>query len=540
MVDYRVMGFVVVLYTLVVAYLAWYGYRRTRVAEDYLVAGRKVHPAIMALDYGSTFISTSAIVGFGGAAALFGLGLLWLTVLNILVGIFIAYVLFGKRVRRMGMNLGALTYPEFLARRYQSRFIQIFVGIVIFLFMPLYAGVVIIGGARFFEVALNIDYNIALLIIAIVVVIWVVYGGLIAISYTNALNGAIMLFSMVLLLFSTYAILGGFTTAHEKLAGFADVAIKAFHESGKLPGHTGWHAMPEFASVTWWILVSTLILGVGIGVLAQPQLAIRFMTVESTKSLNRAVGTGAFFVFMMTGTAFIVGSLSNVFFLEKYGKPAIAVAGGNIDKIIPTFIDAFMPEWFVALFMITLIAAAMSTVGSLIFTIGSSLGRDVYEQGIKLGAGGESTVHITRIAVIIGVFISLVLAYILPGSIIARGTAIFFALMAESTLPAFTGALFWKRATKAGAISSMLVGFFGALFYLTFIHASEAKPLGISQALFGKPTIVGLPWTVIDPLVVVLPISAAIFVVVSLMTSPPPEEHVKRCFEGVVSKEAVK
>jgi SSS family solute:Na+ symporter len=536
------MGLVVALYTLVVAYLAWYGYRRTRAAEDYLVAGRKVHPVIMALDYGSTFISTSAIVGFGGAAALFGMGLLWLTVLNILVGIFIAYVVFGKRVRRMGMNMGALTYPEFLARRYQSRFIQIFVGVMIFLFMPLYAGVVIIGGARFFEVALNVDYNIALLIISVVVVIWVVYGGLIAISYTNALNGAIMLFSMLLLLFSTYAVLGGFTAAHEKLAGFADVAVKAFHESGKLPGHTGWHTIPEFASVTWWILVSTLILGVGIGVLAQPQLTIRFMTVESTKSLNRAVGTGAFFVFMMTGTAFIVGTLSNVFFLEKYGKPAIAVAGGNIDKIIPTFINAFMPEWFVALFMIALIAAAMSTVGSLIFTIGSSLGRDVYEQGIRQGAGGESTVstvNITRMAVVVGVAVSLILAYILPGSIIARGTAIFFALMAESTLPAFAGALFWRGATKAGAISSMLVGFFGALFYLTFIHASEAKPLGISQALLGKPTLVGLPWTVIDPLVVVLPISVAVFVVVSLMTSPPPEEHVKRCFEGVMPKEAV-
>ncbi len=540
MVDYRVMGLVVALYTLVVAYLAWYGYRRTRAAEDYLVAGRRVHPAIMALDYGSTFISTSAIVGFGGAAALFGMGLLWLTVLNILVGIFIAYVVFGKRVRRMGMNMGALTYPEFLARRYQSRFIQVFVGLIIFLFMPLYAGVVIIGGARFFEVALNIDYNIALLIISVVVVIWVVYGGLIAISYTNALNGAIMLFSMIVLLFSTYAVLGGFTTAHEKLAGFADVAVKVFSESGKLPGHTGWHAMPEFASVTWWILVSTLILGVGVGVLAQPQLAIRFMTVESTRSLNRAVGTGAFFVFMMTGTAFIVGSLSNVFFLERFGKPAIAVAGGNIDKIIPTFIDAFMPEWFVALFMIALIAAAMSTVGSLIFTIGSSLGRDVYEQGIRQGAGKERTVSITRIAVVIGVAISLILAYILPGSIIARGTAIFFALMAESTLPAFAGALFWKRATKAGAISSMLVGFFGALFYLTFIHASEAKPLGISQALFGKPTLAGLPWTVVDPLVVVLPVSAAVFIIVSLITTPLPEEHVEKCFEGVVSKEAVK
>ena len=86
----------------------------------------------MALSYGATFISTAAIVGFGGTAGIYGMGLLWLTFLNILVGIFIAFVFFGKRTRKMGHNLGALTFPEFLSKRFDSRFIQYFSGIVIF------------------------------------------------------------------------------------------------------------------------------------------------------------------------------------------------------------------------------------------------------------------------------------------------------------------------------------------------------------------------------------------------------------------------
>jgi len=92
----------------------------------------------------------------------YGMGLLWLTFLNILVGIFIAFVFFGKRTRKIGHNLGALTFPEFLSKRFNSRFIQWFSGAVIFFGMPLYAAVVLIGMARFVETTVSLDYNIAL------------------------------------------------------------------------------------------------------------------------------------------------------------------------------------------------------------------------------------------------------------------------------------------------------------------------------------------------------------------------------------------
>jgi SSS family solute:Na+ symporter len=109
-----------------------------------MVAGRATHPFIMALSYGATFISTAAIVGFGGVAGVYGLGLLWLPFMNIIVGIFIAFVFFGKRTRKIGHNLKALTFPEFLSRRFNSKFIQYFSGAVIFLGMPLYASVFLI------------------------------------------------------------------------------------------------------------------------------------------------------------------------------------------------------------------------------------------------------------------------------------------------------------------------------------------------------------------------------------------------------------
>ncbi|HON08627.1 MAG TPA: sodium:solute symporter family protein, partial [Verrucomicrobiota bacterium] len=111
----------VLVYLGATAYLGWMGFKGTKNATDYLLAGRKAHPVVMALSYGGTFISTSAIVGFGGVAGLFGMSLLWLVFLNIFVGIFIAFVFLGGPTRRLGHRLEAHTFPELLGRRYQSK-----------------------------------------------------------------------------------------------------------------------------------------------------------------------------------------------------------------------------------------------------------------------------------------------------------------------------------------------------------------------------------------------------------------------------------
>ncbi|ABE51398.1 sodium/solute symporter [Methanococcoides burtonii DSM 6242] len=159
-VNTSTLGIFVLVYLLAVFYCGWLAYKRTKDVEDYMLAGRKVNPYILALSYGAAFISTAAIIGFGGVTGTLGLGTLWLVFMNIFVGIFIAFVVFGARTRRIGLNLGAVTFPELIGRRFQSRFIQGYSGALIALFMPLYAGIVLIGGARFMETALCMS-NIA-------------------------------------------------------------------------------------------------------------------------------------------------------------------------------------------------------------------------------------------------------------------------------------------------------------------------------------------------------------------------------------------
>lgn len=501
-VDTLTFALVTGAYLLLVIGLGYLGYRRTKGHDDYMVAGRKIHPVVLALSYGATFISTSAIIGFGGVAAQLGMGLMWLTVLCIGVGVLIAFVVFGKRTRRIGQRLNAVTFPDLMGKCYGSPFMQTFTGLLIVVGMPLYTAAILIGGAQFITSTLLIPYDTALIAFAAVVALYVVVGGLIAVMYTDALQGAIMLIGMTALLVLTYLLLGGVTNAHaalDALSGEVPASLAA-------AGMTGWTSMPEFGSSLWYTLVTTLILGVGIGVLAQPQLAVRFMTVRDSRSINRAVLVGGPFILMMTGVAFTVGPLTNVYFSETQGEIAMqAATAGNIDTIIPLYINAAMPDLFIVVFMLALLAAAMSTLSSLFHTMGTSLGYDIW-QHTRSEKPSMRTIQLATLAMIV---VSVLLAYVMPGSIIARATAMFMGLGAAAFLPAYALALFSDRPSLRGAKYSVVTGAVVWFFWTAFVHIKESAVLGLAEFLFGVESLLPMPWPVIDPLVVALPLSTA-------------------------------
>lgn len=523
------------LYLAVVFYLGYKGWRETRQASDYMLAGRRMNPFVMAMSYGATFISTSAIIGFGGAAGMFGFPLLWLTFLNIFVGIFIAMVFFGKRTRRMGVALDALTFPELLGRRYESRFVQGFAGLVVFLFIPIYAAAVLIGISRMLEVGLGVSYTLSLLVFTGILAFYVITGGLKAVMYTDAFQGSVMFLMMLILVVFTYYTLGGVTEAHQALSDLAPQLPAKLKAGGLL----GWTQGAEPGSPLWLVIYTTIVYGVGIGVLAQPQLAVRFMTVASDRELNRSVLFGGVFILVMTGVAFVVGALSNVVFFNQGGQIAIAAAGGNMDKIIPLYVSDVMPGWFGILFLLAMFAAAMSTLSSQYHVGGTSLGRDFWERGLAMRGGSSLTVN--RLGVAATIIITLVWGLVLPGSVIARATAFFFGLCAAAFLPAYLLGLYWKGMTRAGAIVSMVGGFAVSFFYLLFVHTAEAKAVGLCNLLFGVDSLAMLAapgstaWLLqyTDPNIIALPISLVLAVVVSLATAKNSPEHLARCWRHI-------
>lgn len=608
---------IVLIYLLALAYLGWKGYKETKTASDYLIAGRGTHPFVMALSYGATFISTSAIVGFGGAAGVFGLGLLWLTVLNIFVGIFIAFVFLGRRTRTMGHHLNAHTFPELLGKRYQSKSIQILSGGIV-LTMIIYAAVVLIGAGRYVQQTFQMNYHIALFVLALIMLVYVMAGGLKGVMYTDALQGAIMFIGMVLLIVFTFGKIGGVKASHEKLADVYEQAKNAnpvvliqeiagekgltlseaqagslagqfgkimgelkpitdaetkkkkaaellsavslenapanfkekvgplFQKSSAFlaqkgalaglakQGHQGWNKMPVSGSPFWWLLVSTIIMGVGIGVLAQPQLAVRFMTVKSRRELNRAVLIGGVFILMMTGVAFVVGAFTNVWFFEQpetKGQIALTAAGFNKDLIIPIFFNRALPEWFNLVLMLSLLSAAMSTLSSQFHAMGTAISRDILEaSGIIKEESGKKSMMAAKLGVGVMLIITVIVGYLMPEGYIAAGTALFFGLCAASFLPAYIGALYWKKATKKGAMASIITGFAVSLFWLLFVHQFTLANWG------GKSLFSGSQWAMVDPLLVGLPISALVFILVSLKTQAPQKDHVELCFKEITVK----
>ena len=593
---------VIVGYLLTTGYLGWLGYRGTRTAADFLVGGRSAHPIVMAVSYGATFISTSAIVGFGGVAGLFGMSLIWLTFFNIGVGILVAFTVLGEPTRRLGHHLGVHTFPELLGARYQSKGIQVLAGALIFLFMPLYSAAVMTGGAIFAATQFGVDFEVALLIFALVTAAYVIPGGLKAVMYTDTFQGFVMVVAMIYLLWFTYSSLGGVTEAHRALTDLADLVPPPLQAIG----HQGWTAMPAFGwgATTydlWWTVITAIILGVGIGVLAQPQLVVRFMTVRSRRELDRAVPIGAVFILLMVGTPFVAGSLSNAWFVQhgpllsgqvvkeldvtrghalvglmkesspgrwepvisaKTGKPAttpmvvatrepaqdgagaplelvrgrapsITYAKGDSDQIIPIFISTALPRWFGLVFFLALLAAAMSTMSSQFHTIGTAAGRDLYER-LTGKAGNEPSVLVMRVAIVVGLLVAVTISYtVRQDYVIARFTAIFFGLCAASFLPAYIGGLFWRRATRAGALASMLVGLSVSLFWLLLVKAKEASAIGLVQQVTGGKTsiLADFPnWPMVDPIVIALPLSILTLVLVSLITRPVDSGHLRRCF----------
>jgi solute:Na+ symporter, SSS family len=455
--------------------------------------------------------------------------------------------------------------------------------------------------------------------------------------YTDALQGVIMFLGMTVLIIFTYSKIGGLIGGHQTLSDLKDLAPPTLTGIG----HQGWTAMPQFGFGDtkynlWWIVISTITMGVGIGVLAQPQLAVRFMTVKSKRELNRAVGIGGVFILAMTGVAFTTGALSNAYFTlhgplfqgrvlkmvdankkhallqvmkkspsgewadaiketSKDGKtltnyvaavktdgggkwlsvakatnelgvvregvvvPAvldkdqpfltetagpnqlaqgrsisIVYAKGNSDQIIPTYINLAMPKWFGLVFLLTLLAAAMSTLSSQFHTLGTAAGRDVFERLFGGSKSGQSnrTIYIVRVAILLGLVLAVTFGYYARKeqafvSIIARATAIFFGLCAATFLPAFVGGIFSRRMTRAGAIASMLVGFGASTFWLAFIKVPECTVIGLVK----KSLLANAPnWPVVDALFIALPLSLLTAIVVSAFSAKSDPTHLDLCF----------
>lgn len=523
-VDLAVFGTMVVIFVAATLFLGWYGYKNTKNNEEFLLGRSKAGPIIIALSYGSTFLSASAVIGFGGQAAVHGMSLMWLCLLNLFVGLIVAFIIFGGPTRRKGKQLGAATYADLLGKIYHSKGIRAFTAILIIVMMPIYAAAVLKGAVNSMATitGLNEFYDLILILLSLIVAVYVVYGGIIAVMYNDALQAAIMFVGMAVILIVTYSYFGGVTAGNSALVDLWDTnfsAIWAEVGSGTLDGFNGWTNFSTFGSEEWLTVVTTFLLGVGIGALTQPQLAVRFMSARSDRDLNKSLMIGSIFMIVIVGSAYTVGALSNVYFFDMHGTYAydyITSIGLGTDYIIPQFIleifaNMTFGDLFVSLFLLALVCAAISTISALLHTIGAAGGYDLYtlyENKKGRMKGDSQNIKLNRIVIVLVMILTVVYCYLMPSDIIAKATSVFMGITAAALLPAYFHALYSKRPCKKAALISISVGTLAYMFMALFINEGTSVFLPVCEFLTGQSVLFpGSMWADVDPLVVSLPLS---------------------------------
>jgi len=522
MIDMNIFIIMLAIFIAATAFLGWYGYKHTKSNDQFLLGRNKTSPLIIALSYGATFLSASAVVGFGGQSAKYGMIMIWLVVLNLLVGLVVAFLIYGKRTRRIGREVGAFTFSDLLGKRYKSPSVRLLSASIILIGMPIYCAAVLLGGVNFLEATLGINKDLILIGFSVIVALYVTYGGVIAVMYNDALQAAIMFIGMIIILVFTYMTLGG--GANLDLTNLWDSANPAVIGPLADQGMNGWTSAPDFLSQAWLTVITTFMLGVGIGALAQPQLVVRFMSAKDDKTLNKSLIIGSIFMIAIVGSAYTVGALSNVFFTNEQGMIAIEYVK-NVDMIIPTFVNELFAgvafgDIFIVIFVLALLCASISTMSALLHTMGTSAGYDIMSE-VKKKQKKEYTdaksLRVTRICTLLIMIAIVIIAYVMPFNIIAKATSIFMGLTAAALLPAYTHSLYSKNPNLFAAKCSIVVGLLSWAIWGFFINAGIAGILGIPMVI--NDSLLNF----VDPLVISLPLSI-LALIIGLYMRPQKDE----------------
>ncbi len=525
-IDLTIFAVMAVIFGIATAALAYYGYKNTRSSEQYMLGRNKTSPVIIALSYGATFLSASAIIGFGGQAAVHGMSILWLCFLNLFVGVIVAFIVFGPRTRRLGRKLGASTFADLLGKIYKSKGIRGFTAMLIIVMMPIYCAAVLKGAVNSLSVltGLTAYYDILLIALALIVALYVVYGGIIAVMYNDALQAGIMFVGMIVILIFTYLMFGGVGSANAQLSNLWDAGI--IDQIGVLEGARGWTNFSEFGTPEWMLVVTTFLMGVGIGSLTQPQLVVRFMSARDDKTLYKSMVIGSIFMFVVVGAAYTIGPLSNIYFADEHlmgSYEYIRSMGLGTDFIIPQFLSEIFSSvtfgnLFLSLFLLALLSASISTLSALMHTIGVAGGYDMFTlaKNRKLKEEKDSqSIRINRIFTMFVLVAVVVICYVMPNDIIAKATSVFMGMTAAALLPTYTHGLYSKKPNAFAAKISMALGTVTYLIWALFMNAGTATFLPICKLITGSNVL--FPGSVvsgIDAVIIALPISIIAMVIV--------------------------
>ena len=473
--------------------------------SGFVLGGRSVGPWLTAFAYGTSYFSAVVFVGYAGQFGWkYGIAATWAGLGNAFIGSLLAWVVLGRRTRVMSQHLDSATMPEFFGKRFGSNALKLAASAIIFIFLIPYTASLYNGLSRLFGMAFDIDYSICVIVMAILTGIYVIAGGYMATAINDFIQGIIMLVGIAAVILAVLNSQGGFLASLEKLAQVqGDSAI---------PGVYASFFGPDPVNLLGVVILTSL------GTWGLPQMVQKFYAIKSEKSINTGTVISTPFALVVAGGCYFLGGFGRLF------SDRIDIAVGGYDSVIPTMLSG-LPAILIAVVVILVLSASMSTLSSLVLASSSTLTLDFIKGNIIKDMDEKRQVKWMRGLVVVFIAISVVLALIQYKSsvtFIAQLMGVSWGALAGAFLAPFLYGLYWKRTTKAACWVSFV---FSTVFMLAVI--SPVK--GNLPALLQSPINAGAFCMIVG--LVIVP-------VVSLFTKAPDRkrlEDVFSCYERKVT-----
>lgn len=439
--------------------------------QGFVLGGRSVGPWLTAFAYGTSYFSAVIFVGYAGQFGWkFGVAATWIGIGNALIGSLLAWVLLGRRTRLMTQHLEAATMPEFFGKRFGRDSLKIAASVIVFIFLIPYTASLYNGLSRLFESAFGIDYIWCVILMSILTGIYVIAGGYMATAVNDFIQGIIMLFGIVVVVVAVLKQNGGFASSLQLLSQVESEAAPAL--SGAFTSFFG----PEPLSLLGVILLTSL------GTWGLPQMIGKFYAIRNESAISKGTLISTLFAFVVAGGCYFMGGFGRL-----YGDQ-IAYNGGKpvFDSIVPTMLEG-LPDVVVAIVIMLVLSASMSTLSSLVLTSSSTLALDMILPLRKKKTENKGQMLLIRVLIVFFIVVSAALAIVQTRSsvtFIAQLMGISWGALAGAFLAPFLYSLYWKKVTRAAVwvsfisgvgimVANMICTFAG----VTFITPSLSSPI---------------------------------------------------------------
>ena len=473
--------------------------------NGFVLGGRSVGPWLTAFAYGTSYFSAVVFVGYAGQFGWkYGIAATWAGLGNAFIGSLLAWVVLGRRTRVMTQHLDSATMPEFFGKRFDSKALKLAASAIIFIFLIPYTASLYNGLSRLFGMAFDIDYSVCVVVMAILTGVYVIAGGYMATAINDFIQGIIMLVGIAAVILAVLNSQGGFLASLEKLA--------QVQGDSTIPGVYASFFGPDPVNLLGVVILTSL------GTWGLPQMVQKFYAIKSEAAISKGTVISTAFALVVSGGCYFLGGFGRLF------SDRIDIAANGYDSVIPTMLSG-LPAILIAVVVILVLSASMSTLSSLVLASSSTLTLDFIKGNIIKDMDEKRQVRWMRGLVVVFIAISVVLALIQYKSsvtFIAQLMGVSWGALAGAFLAPFLYGLYWKRTTKAACWVSFV---FSTVFMLAVI--SPVK--GSLPALLQSPINAGAFCMIVG--LVIVP-------VVSLFTKAPDRkrlEDVFSCYERKVT-----